>query len=418
MAGTQSDNIIDALKNAGLQITRENAPIDELLKSGYRKLDGEAAARVNDLLGHVAQFANSKLTYSAAQNTLQQAVEGTFRVRLDRGAHLGISHKQAGALSANSFGTDGALKGPATLLPNDVIAEIPKATLYISHAFNAASFVTGQYYMSRIDQHLQSIKSDTNELKRLNAIRQDSELVAVQKSLLGILNHRQFSSSRPLRAQADINELRSIKTKTYELINQYQAQINEKKNGANPKKDKAPFISELISDVAKLTKQYQMAVQLLCTVLFAEILLENVTDTEELIVYRQEMEGSVKGFIADTKNFQDWLSQYLKEASSINDIAFLPKPKTTLSVSLFGLARFHPIAGSALLLTSTYKWGADKIHAKKKESIVSLYGQMFGQLDSESELTKPITDLTDYINQLQKPIEFIVAGDSVYASIT
>lgn len=416
MANTQSDYIIDALKNSGIEISRENAPTDELLQRGYRKLDGEAAARVNDLLSHVAQFAHSKLTYSAAQNTLQQAAEGSFRIRLDRGIHLGISHKEAGTFSANRFSTDGVLKGPATLLPNDVITEIPKVTQYVSHAFNAASFVTGQYYMSLINQHLQSIKSDTNELKRLNAIRLDSELVAAQKSLLGILNHREFSSSRPLRAQADINELRSIKSKTYELINQYQAQIHEKTNGANPKKDKAPFITELIADVAKLTKQYQMAVQLLCTVLFTEILLENVTDVDELRVYRQEMESTVNSFLADTKNFQDWLSLYLKEASSINDIAFLPKPRSAISVSLFGL-HLNPITSGALLLTSTYKWGANKIHAKKKHNIVSLYGQMFGQLDSESELTKPIADLTDYINQLEKPIEFIIAGDSVYASV-
>ena len=418
MDNTQSDNIIDALKNEGIQISREYAPIDELLKSGYRQLDGEVAARINDLFKHVAQFANSKLSYSAAQNTLQRAVEGTFRVRIDRGVHLGISHKEAGVFSANRFGTDGALKGPATLLPNNVITEIPKVTQYVSHAFNAASFVTGQYYMTLIDQHLQSIKKDTNELKRLNAIRQDSELVAAQKSLLDILNHRQFSSSRPLRAQADISEIRSIKSKTYELINQYQAQINEKRNGANPKKDKSPFITELIADIAKLTTQYQMAVQLLCTVLFTEILLENVTDVDELRVYKEEMENSVNGFLGDARNWQNWFSHYLEEASSINEIAFLPKPKTALSASLLRIGKLAPIAQTTLLLTNTYKWGADKIRAKKKHSIASLYDQLFSQLDSESELTKPIADLNDYISQLEKPIEFIIAGDSVYASAT
>ena len=414
--GSATDHILQALMNAGIQISQEDISVSDLIKSGYRELDGEAAVHISALISHVFQFGNTKIGSSVSNKTVQQAINGTFRVKLDPGYHLGVSHKVPGAFSANVFDAEGALRGPTALFPNETLAEIPRLSEYVSHAFNAASLVTGQYFMKQINQSLEHIQVDTAEIKRIFSIQQISKLSALHKSLLDILDHRKFTNSNPSRRQADIDELRHIKREVLELISVYQLQLKDKREHANLKKDDYYTIVEVITNIARSILLYQMAVQLLCTVLITEIYLEGITDNDELELYKRDMENSIDAFLRDSHDNRKWIAQYLEKASKINDFAYLPSTEHVLTMPFHGDGLTAAIGRFSIFSLSLIKEKKESSRAKKKKDLTTLSKQLLDELEDSSELARPIKDISEYIEHMKKPIEFVAMGNSVFVS--
>lgn len=414
--------IVQALEKEGIQVFRENLSVSDIKKQGHKKLSKEMASQVSGIFKYAPQIAVDRINSAAVQKAFQDAVEGTYRVKLDPGIHLGISHKEAGAFSANMFDAQGNIKGPAALFVNDATLTVSQVPQYALNVFNAASFVTGQYYMAEVNKKLASIKEGIREIQAILDIQQSSELEAAVLMLQDIINHRFSIAKSDVRLQASLVKLQDLKEKAYETMASCSKQIEFKKSNVNLKKDKDADIEEVIRSIAKLAARYEQAVQLYCMSVILEVFLTNNRDSNELEQFKNELRNIIQSFMANYKSYEEWIDDYLDNVKAINQLSWWQYTKMVLSGAAGGAVGgikggiLKGIGGAALGAGGSFAI-MNENRKKRKEELVSLSNRAFCCLGDDEALEAPVERLSQYINFIQQPSEFIMIGDDCYSNI-
>ena len=146
---------------------------------------------------------------------------GVYRVTIDKAnAHLMMT--KAGKLTAvMKDNTTNKIVGHASL------TAVSTAPLVANAVFSALSMVTGQYFLSEINDKLSHIEKNLEGIKHFLEIEKRSDLLANQCFINEVLNTIRFIQSNELQKQATILQLQSIRRSSYGNMCFYNSVLNE-----------------------------------------------------------------------------------------------------------------------------------------------------------------------------------------------
>ena len=277
---------LDVLKNTGLVIEAEDSTPEQLAGQGFQPLPREVFAHVSGMLQPVSGLLASQAAQSAYANTFA----GAYRLLIPKELS-GLSRAEVkklidqfcpGAESMIFRGPNGRIAGHGGVQKIETPSLQPLNIMHI--AFSAASVVTNQYFLCRIDQKLEAIQGQISEiLKHLergkrNKLRANLETLQSYYPRLTAL-----SGGSPIQLLSAITEIQDIKRETLAFLYDYQ----EESQLVQPVKKKDR--EEAYQRERKTLQLYYYALYTYELAVIEELLLTQSTDSASLQEARRRL---------------------------------------------------------------------------------------------------------------------------------
>ena len=417
------NEIQEILEKNGIQIYQEDIDVSEenMKKKGYRKMSMEDVLRFTTIFQDAPEVAKDIFYNKAVQRSFNDAVKDTYRLILDPQFHLGRSHRTPSAFSGNAFDAGNHLKTVSEWMKNDSELNLSMLPEISTRFFSIASFITGQYYISQINHNIEYIKSEIEEVQQFLENDKDSKIQAVVDNLADITDHLSHIRLDPLRISTTIKAIGDIKTiaKTYISFN--NKRINQEINKASSD-DNLTTIENKIKTIAKATIQYELLVEVYCHAVLMEILLSNITNKEELYLYRTKMKKVIDRYLVVLDTVQEWIKTYLENNHSLNEKSKIQKAVNVLlagselTISLLG-KHHHNHASFKRTVASVNNLFNENRVKDRKEQINLSNGLMAPLVERQSTVEGAIEKLDNYIEVTSKELIFIKTGEVIYTNI-
>ena len=284
-------NATELKENFGIKVVPNNMLVTELIDNGYRKMSINEVSYIEPLSKMIPQLLVDEINNTAIQNAFENAIANSYKCILDPTKHLatikGTSNVYIGSALDNSTNQ---LAGQARWLKNDAqfsVSNLPNIAL---NAFNALSVITGQYFMSQVNANLSEIQFEITGIQKYLEIKEESELETAFQELEEILEHLQFVVKNHERLNSTIRQLDTIRNISKKSINLHKRKIEAAMNGTLSA-DKETIIVDNLDKIKKYLIQYRFAVYIYNLASILKIYLSNITDVNELKLYRNELEN-------------------------------------------------------------------------------------------------------------------------------
>jgi hypothetical protein len=279
------------------------------------------------------------------------------------------------------------------------------------NAFNALSAVTGQYFMAKVNANLSVIKDGIVEIKQyIDAVKQ-SELEAALQELYEIVEHIRFIKKDPERTRATITQIEDIRKVARSSIKLHKNQI-EKIIQCASKKDKEDAISKKTDDIKKYMVRYRYAVYVYNLAQILKIYLNDITDVEELIIFRNEVSDTVNQYKELFGRNAVWVKKYIHEANSLN------KPSMGQKLLMLGSGIFFgKLSGSYIVAGKTASQVNDLFkdsRKKKKEAHIVRNDEYQIQMNDMELIESSIGAIDKYIDLTGRKAEIVSVEGECY----
>lgn len=402
----------------GIQVYHEDLSEEELERHGFRKLTGEEVSHFDAIFQFAPHVVKDVYYANAFQDTFNAAVQGSYKVKIGQGLHLGNSHTTPGAFKGNAYDINNNLKTQADWIVNDAQLDVSMTPQIASYVFNAAAFITGQYFMTEINRSLSEIKTDTKDIKQFLENDKVGTIKATINRLTKIINHLKFIEADSERRDRTLRELDDITFTSEKYIVISQQDIKQEKAKAR-KDDKSDTIKKHLEIITDSLKQYQMLVELQCQSKLLTIYLDNDWNIEELSKYRDELNSVVNDYLFTYKSVTYWIDSYLDQNHSLNKRGIgqiVASAGASTIPYLLGGPTSGMILGSSMsesanslmdVLRDEKKYRHEEYARELKESVARYH----------YAVKKPIISLNKYIETVENGIEIIKIGDSIYTNL-
>ena len=188
--------------------------------------DKRLIARVSEIAPNFLQIANTSKVVAEASEAVKGMGE-LYRAVIPNGAKLMDSKVLQGAKRGGFIDVNNNL-GQANLVKVDVDGALQKvaSNQVATSAFNVASMVVGQYYMTQINGELDAISDNVSRISNFQNNEYLSKITATIKQIREISEYQAISlESEELRLE-EKRKLNSLKEKCTELLDQANHSIN------------------------------------------------------------------------------------------------------------------------------------------------------------------------------------------------
>lgn len=316
---SEHSNIQEHLKDSfGIEfLVNELLPV-ELETLGYRKMSLEELRYVEPLFKIAPQLIVDKINGEALEQAFKAATENSYKCILDPSMHLAtIKGSSDVFLGSGLDNITNKVSGQARWLENDAVLSISNVPNIALNAFNALSVVTGQYFMAQVNAKLSVIKNGIDDIKQyIDAVKQ-SELEAALQELNEIISHLQFIKKDTERTRGTIVQIEDVRKVARRNINLYSNQIQKVIKRAS-KTDSENVITKNTDDLRQYMIQYRYAVYVYNLAQILKIYLNDITDVEELSMFRNEISLTVNSYKDQYDKMVKWVNRYLEETNSLN----------------------------------------------------------------------------------------------------
>lgn len=400
-----------ALKDEyGIEVYHEYEMLPaELEEKGYRKLPSEALGRVTQIFQYVPQIAVQNINNGAVQAAFKEATEGTYRVILDPGTILANSKKTAGAFRGAELNqVTNKVAGQAEFMQNDAVLNVAAAPQVALNIFNAASFVTGQYFMAQVNDKLSDIKDGLDRIEQFLDADKRSKLKADLQTLERIYKRISFSKDYETQEAATITQLKAIQVETQGFINFYQEQAENVRHAAD-KKDKGKKIGKNINDVGNYMTQYRCA-----TLAYCMANLMDAPEADYLNIIHDDLNGIVSQYKDDYALCEEEMKLYLDSNNALNKRSKIQIAADAVVGVAVNVVTKTPVGVRvAKYVDETFN---EKRREKKKQKVEDLQ-QYMDHCGNTELLDSSVDGVSKYIAVTNNTIELLKVGDDYYTNL-
>ncbi len=409
---SELSNIQEHLKDSfGIEFfVNELLPV-ELETQGYQKMSLDEFRYVEPLFKIAPQLIVDKINGEAIEKAFKAATENSYKCLLDPSMHLAtIKGSSDVFLGSGLDNITNKVSGQARWLENDVVLSISNAPNIALNAFNALSAVTGQYFMAQVNAKLSVIKNEIDDIKQYIDDIKQSELEAALQELNEIIRHIQFIKKNPERTRSTIIQIEEVRKVARRNINLYSNQIQKVKKRAS-KTDSENSIKQNTDDLMQYIIQYRYAVYVYNLAQILKIYLNDITDVEELSMFRDEISMTVNSYKDQYDKMLLWVNRYLEETNSLNKMNIKQLLLMTGSGVFVGILSRNIIAGRQT--ASQVNNLLEDNRKKKKEAYIARNDEYQTQMNDMDLIDSSISAIDKYIEFIGKKVE-IVAVEGEY----
>ena len=409
------DEFEELKSNLGLEVVLNEMLSTELIENGYRKMSVNEVAYIEPLFEIAPQLVVDRINKVAVQRAFKEANANSYKCILDPTKHLatikGTTDVYIGGALDNKTNQ---VAGQARWLKNDVqlsVSNLPNVAL---NAFNALSVITGQYFMSQVNANLSEINSGIKGIQKYLEDKEESELETAFQELSDILAHLQFIRKSSDRVNSTIVQLDSIRNVSKNSINLHKKQIDNVIKTATST-DKETIITENLNKIRKSLIQYRFAVYIYNLAHILKIYLTNVTDVEELSLYRDELESIIDKYKVMYENAITWSENYLDDTNALNKsskMQIILSLGTGVALTLMGgKYSSYKLGGQAASLVNDL---FDEKRSKKKNQMVISHEEYKSHMSDMQMVEASITAMDNYINATRNTAEVVMCEGEYY----
>ena len=403
---SEHSNIQEDLKDSfGIEfLVNELLPV-ELETLGYRKMSLEELRYVEPLFKIAPQLIVDKINGEALEQAFKAATENSYKCILDPSMHLAtIKGSSDVFLGSGLDNITNKVNGQARWLENDVVLSISNVPNIALNAFNALSVVTGQYFMAQVNAKLSVIKNGIDDIKQyIDAVKQ-SELEAALQELNEIIRHLQFIKKDTERTRGTIVQIEDVRKVARRNINLYSNQIQKVIKRAS-KTDSENVITKNTDDLRQYMIQYRYAVYVYNLAQILKIYLNDITDVEELSMFRNEISLTVNSYKDQYDKMVKWVNRYLEETNSLNKMNIKQMFITAGSGVFVGILSRSFIAGRQT--ASQVNSLLEDNRKKKKEAYIARNDEYQSQMNDMELINSSISVMDNYIELTGRKAEIV-----------
>ncbi len=399
----------------GIEVYHERKMFPEELKEkGYRQLPSEALGRLTPIFQYVPQLAVQNINNGGVQVAFKEAVEGTYRVILDPGTILAKSKQTAGAFRGTELNqVTNKVAGQAEFIENSSLLSVSAAPQVALNIFNAASFVTGQYFMAQVNEKLSDIKDGLDRIEQFLDADKQSKLKADLKTLEKINKQIALIKDDEVQKNATITQLKLIQTQAQGFIIFYQGQVGSVRQSAGIK-DKDKKIVKNINNVGNYMIQYRCATLTYCMANLMELYLMDAPDTDYFKIVHEDLREIVNQYKVDYCLCKDKMKLYLDSNNALNKRNSIQiSADAAVGVALTVVTRMPVGIKAARYVDDIFN---EKRKEKKIEKIESLKRYMDYCGDTEL-LDSSVNGISRYIAATTNTIELLKVENDYYTNI-
>lgn len=377
----------------------------ELEEQGYRKMSLEELRYVEPLFKIAPQLIVDKINEEAIERAFKAATENSYKCLLDPSMHLATIKESSDVfLGAGLDNVTNKVKGQARWLENDAVLSISNVPNVALNAFNALSAVTGQYFMAQVNAKLSVIKNGIDEIKQyIDAVKQ-SELEAALQELNEIIKHVQFIKKDPERTRGTIIQIEGVRKVARRNINLYSNQIEKVIKRAS-KTDSENMVVKNTDDLRQYMIQYRYAVYVYNLAQILKIYLNDITDVEELSMFRNEISKTVNSYKEQYDKMVVWVNRYLEETNSLNKMNVKQILLTAGSGIFVGILSRSFISGGQT--ASQVNNLLEDSRKKKKEAHIARNDEYQTQMNDMELINSSIAVMDKYIGLAGRKAEIV-----------
>lgn len=417
-------SVLDYIKSEyGLEIEEYAGTEIDLKRKGYRQLSAEDIARIDALFQFAPQIVANRITEGHYKEAFKAATEGSYRILMDVGAHLGISHKTPGAFSPNTYDANNHFLRPAELIPNDATLSISQAEQLVANAFNAASLVTGQYFMAQISSSLNTLKTSVSGISDYIEDEKLSKFQSYLNKLESIARRLPFLRNNPMGTMNYVQDAEEIERFADELMDFCERRIERIEKDARFS-DGEDTIDKNANDILKYLLLSYQSLLMFCEGTNVAICLEGITDANHLQVIYDGLEKKVQQYEDLFSSCIKWISHYVHNLNALNKRS---PWHTALSVGggladggarvwAFGLWGVISGVPSGIKTANNKMKKYDDDLKEKKAGFIQRINAGLKKVHDMEPVQSSLQTTKDYISAISKT-EFIKVGDSVYTNM-
>ena len=408
--------------NYGLSVVCDNATIEEMTEHHYRKVTGDEFSYIDQLFRYIPQIAADSITKNAAEKAFKAATEDTYRVRLGAGMHLCHSHLTPGAYRAVGLSdATSKIAGNAELFANEAVLTVNNAPQIALGVFNVASMVTGQYFMSQVNSKLALLVTSVEKLEKMLDAQRHGDLKAIAQELEDIREKAEYIILDTSKTNEAINQIHDIQRNAGKSMNTSQELVMSELKSLK-KDDDVDTIKARLESVVKYLIEYRYATQVYGIATLLEVQMRNITDSDELATFREQINRRVNQYKTDQDMAECKMKAYLDEARVLNDRSVLQWVTAGFAGIVIadltgGIALGLPgIANGQRAFSAVDNLFSDHQKTQKKE-ISNQNHSEFARLKDTALLDSPALSIDRYINSVGREIEYVKIGEEYYTNL-
>lgn len=417
-------SVLDYIKSEyGLEVEEYTGTEYDLKRKGYRQLDAEDIARIDGLFQFAPQIVANHITEGHYKEAFKAATEGSYRILMDVGAHLGISHKTPGAFSPNTYDANNHFLRPAELIANDATFSITQAEQLIANAFNAVSLVTGQYFMAQISSSLNTLKTSVSGISDYIEDEKLSKFQSYLNKLESIARRLPFLRNNPMGTMNYVQDAEEIERFADELMDFCERRIERIQKGARLS-DSEDTIDKNGNEILKYLLLSYQSLLMFCEGTNVAICLEGITDANHLQVIYDGLEKKVQQYEDLFSSCIKWISYYVHNLNTLNKRSSW---HTALSVGgglvdggarvwAFGLWGLISGVPSGIKTASDIMKKYDDDLKEKKTEFIQRINAGLKKVHDMEPVQKSLQTTKDYVSAITRT-DFIKVGDSIYTNM-
>lgn len=339
------------LENAGVHVNTDLS-VFEANKESYIKIDKSIVGKVDAVMQQLPQI------------VLNKAYSGdVYRVVYDKG--VGVLQKSAqhpGMLLGNVVSQDANNKIRDVAL----LSELSTGPQFVSGVFSAMSMITGQYYMTQINNNLGQIEEGVAAIQKFLEDDKKSQLESEEEFLKQTQQMLPFILNNESQKQSTITSIQKIKIDSLASINFYKRQINDLKD-IDVKKDKAEEVISNIQRISFLISEYWYSLYLYSFAACLEPVVAQNFDTDYIAFVKDDVKAKCNQYECDYAMWKSKLDEYISTAKAFGENKILAALKVVGKSKIYGNAYVF-IAQALIDVVANAADSADKKAKKKMKS--------------------------------------------------
>jgi len=399
------DEISNYLNLYGIHSSSEIATVDSesMIASGYQEVQSSCSGQIDMIFQQLPGLVSHAISH-----------HGTYRVYFDKSLGVLQQAKQGdGFFRANVVraGTNNDISGQALLKAASA------APLVANLVFSALSMVTGQYFLSEINDKLSQIENKIDNIQQFLENEKRSDLLANYYYLQQVIQTFEYIQANDMQKQAIIQQFQKIRIDSLSNLSFYTTSFKQKKDELEKMKSSAKknieSIPRAINEIGDILRLYKFSLYTYSLEYYLEIMLSGNTDSSYIDMVKKDIDLKIDNHRKLVVYFSDEWKKFINEVK-----AYKPNEFLKIIIKSGGRMVSEELLGSPILgdiIAEAINEKSDDAKIKAKDKVMRQAECLINECKDYqpfNSITQSLSNYNQIINNSQ--LELVYTDDKAY----
>ena len=386
--------------------------IDKEALGKYRKATSQEIGMLSQLFGCLPSTVTGYTKDVMMNKAFNEAVKGTFRIVIPEGMHLANSRTTPGALKTLLLSAENRSKGPADAFVNDAVLNLSKVPDFVNAAFSLASFITGQYFMSQINDKILDLHRDINKVLAFLEDDKISEIYAAVEELTDLISKLSYVRESNEKIVIAVNRTRALQETARKNIYFYERRIKRALSEMKENKGNEEAVDSKRDNIHNYLSFCVTCLDLYCQAKMVEVGVLPMS-IEEVGIYKQDINDAVEKFTNLIEAAQKTIIECTNDSIDIRKAKDRKEKNGNVAASLVYRVLWRDADTAMQMMTEALDY--ERINEEKRKEVLTDNELKMKEKEAVRDfIASYVNKLDDWIAMRTEPIEVVYSEGEYY----